>query len=677
MFEILFDPLYINKTEIPNRIIYPSLGLLYSYDGSVSDRYVEFYRERARGGAGMVTMGPVGFDHVGAGLIAPSLQSDEAIPDFKKVTDAIHESGAKAWIQLYHAGAYSYSFLIGGEKAVAPSAIPSRYTRETPREMTLEDIETVQDAFVKGAIRAREAGFDGVEIIGSAGYLITQFLSPLKNQRSDHYGGSFENRTRFPREVIEKMRKALGPDYPITIRMAGNDFVPGSNTSRETPEFARVYEEAGIDAINVTGGWHESRVPQLPMTLPRGAFTYLAREIRDAVSIPVAASNRITDPYMAEDIIKDGLADMVSLGRVLIADPYWPRKTAEGRPETIRPCIACSQGCTDSLFAGKPVYCAVNPEAGYESERKIPLTDDPKHVMVIGAGPGGLEAAITAARMGHRVSLYESGSEIGGQLWIAGTPPHKQEIWSLIDYFEEMIHELDIDLILNTEVDEVLISKINPDYIISAQGGRQLPPPITGIDSPRVMSAWDLLDCDLPTGKRIAIIGGGAVGLETAHFLAAKGTITPETLHFLFTYNAEEPERLRELVTKGTKEVTVFELQKKAGQGVGKSTKWVLFGDLEKLGVEVLTEINISEIIEGLIKYTMDGKEMEREFDTIVFATGTAPNNTLQETLEKLDIPWRVIGDATQPGTMDDAIHAGYLAALETEGMKAKGGAKV
>ena len=236
--------------------------------------------------------------------------------------------------------------------------------------MTLEDIQEVQNRFVQAALRAKAAGFDGVEIIASAGYLVSQFLSPLRNLRTDAYGGSFENRTRFPRELIEKMRAALGKDYPITIRMAGNDFVPGSNSDTETPEIARVYERAGVDAINITGGWHESRVPQLPMELPRSAYAYLALNIKRAVSVPVMASNRITDPATAEKILTDGYADMVNLGRVLIADPEWPLKAFEGRADEIRPCVACSQGCTDQVFSGQPVFCIGNPRAGFRNRAK-------------------------------------------------------------------------------------------------------------------------------------------------------------------------------------------------------------------------------------------------------------------------------------------------------------------
>jgi 2,4-dienoyl-CoA reductase (NADPH2) len=354
MYPCLFSPIRINTLEIKNRIAYPSLGLLYSTDGKLNDRYYNYFAERAKGGAGLVTVGPVGVDYVGSGAIALSLTHDEAIADFRKLTAIIKDGGARAWIQLFHAGAYSHPMFIGGQQPMAPSAVYSRYSQTTPREMTIADIKQAQKNFAQAAVRAKEAGFDGVEILASAGYLISQFLSERTNQRTDDYGGSFENRVRFPRELIELLRKRLGPEYPLTIRMAGNDFVRDSNTDTDTPEFARIYEKAGVDAINVTGGWHESRVPQLPMHLPRAAFAFLSLNIKKAVSVPIIASNRISDPDKAEQIIKDGYADMVNLGRVLIADPLWPQKAFEGKAKEIRPCVGCSQGCTDQVFSGRP-----------------------------------------------------------------------------------------------------------------------------------------------------------------------------------------------------------------------------------------------------------------------------------------------------------------------------------
>ncbi len=665
MYEHLLRPIKINRVEIKNRVVYPSLGLLYSYDGKLNDRYYNYFREKASGGTGMVTVGPVAIDFIGSGGIIPMLDNDDAIPAFQKMAAIVKEAGARAWVQLFHAGAYSFPMLLRGEPPIAPSAVFSRYSKATPREMTTEDIENVQEAFASAAARAQEAGFDGVEILGSGGYLITQFLSPLKNQRTDAYGGSFENRVRFPKEVIERIRARVGADFPVTIRMAGNDFVPGSNTDAETREFAKVYEAAGVDAISVTGGWHETRVPQLPAHLPQSGFGFLAHNIKKMVSVPVIASNRITSPEIAEKLLKDGLADMVSIGRGLIADPHWVNKAMAGRSGEIRPCVACLQGCMDNVMSGRPVICVANPRAGYEGERIISKVAVPKNVMVVGAGLAGLEAAVTAAMAGHRVDLYEKNDQIGGQLWIAGAPPHKGELIGLVKYYQNMLVCHNVSLHLGTRVDDRLILEKKPDYLIVAEGAEPLVPPIDGIDDPSVISAWDVLRDDPLLGDDVAVIGGGAVGLETALKIAAKGTITPEMLHFLFAHEAESVDRLRELMFRGTSNVTVLEMLPKAGKDVGKSTRWVLMSELAKYGVTITTEAKVVSIKNGLLTYQKDGQEHQRQFDHIINAAGSRSVSNIAEKIEKSNIPFAVVGDGNKPGKINDAVHGGFLAALD------------
>jgi 2,4-dienoyl-CoA reductase (NADPH2) len=664
MFDNLFSPITINKTVIKNRITYPALGLLYTYDGTLNDKYFNFFAERARGGAGIVTVGPVGFDIVGSGKVILLIDSDDKIPDFTKLTSLIKKEGARSWIQLFHAGAYSYSKFLGGPDPIAPSPIYSQYSKLVPREMTIDDIKETQEGFVNAALRAKEAGFDGVEIIASAGYLITQFLSPLKNHRTDAYGGSFENRTRFPREILEVMRKKLGPDYPISVRMAGNDFVEGSNTSSETPDIAKVYERAGVNLISVTGGWHEAHVPQLPMDAPRSVYSYLALNVKRAVSVPVSASNRITDPFSAEQLIKDGYCDIVNLARILIADPYWPKKAEQGLVEEIRPCVACNQGCTDSIFSGKPVYCIANPRAGYEGERNIAKAKTPKKIMVIGSGPAGLEAATRAAEAGHQVELYEKSDRIGGQLWIAGTPPHKHELWELINYYDALLDKYDIDVFLEHEADMDLIKEQKPDHVIVAEGAEPLKPRIDGIDDPNVVSAWDVLMYDPMLGTNIAVIGGGAVGLETAEFLAAKGTLTPEAMHFLFLYQAETVERLRELCSRGTKKVTIIEMLPKAAQDVGRSTRWVLMGSVTRYGITLVTGAKVTSVKNGQVNFERNGKTDSMQFDNVVNAVGSRSVRKVADAMKTTGIPYTVIGDSVKPAQIDKAIHDGFMAVM-------------
>lgn len=663
-FPLLFSPITINTLEIKNRIAYPALGLVYSYDRKLNSRYLNFYKARAEGGAGIVTVGPVGVDFRGSGIGFLTLDNDEAIPSFRELATVIREGGARSWIQLFHAGAYAHPFLLDGKQPMAPSAVFSRYSKTTPEEMTPEDIHGVIAAFANAAARAKSAGFDGVEIIGSAGYLICQFLSPRTNQRSDAYGGSMENRLRFPLEVIRAVRAAVGPEYPVTIRMAGNDFMENSNTSRETPGIAAAYEKCGVDAINVTGGWHETRVPQLPSVLPGSGFSYLAKTIRQAVSIPVMASNRISSPGAAEKILLDGCADLVNLGRVLVADPDWPNKAAQGKQNEIRPCVACSQGCTDEVFSGRPVFCIGNPRSGFELERTLEPTSTPRHVLVAGAGPGGLEAAVTAARQGHTVELHERAGVIGGQIHLAAAPPHKHEFLEYVRYYTAMLEKYGVDVHLNSRVDMDLVHRTGPDFVVVATGASAASPPIDGSDEPHVMSSWDLLKNDACLGKRVAVIGGGAVGLETALFAACKGTLSPDALKFLFSYDAEDSARLKEMMFRGSSSVTVFEALDRVGKDVGKSTKWVLLDNLERHGVTIITQAGITSVKGGIVRYLHQGQEKEEPFDTVVIATGSTPNTRLAEELEAAGVPFAAIGDCLEPGNMGKAIHGGFITAM-------------
>jgi 2,4-dienoyl-CoA reductase (NADPH2) len=349
---------------------------------------------------------------------------------------------------------------------------------------------------------------------------------------------------------------------------------------------------------------------------------------------------------------------------VLIADPEWPLKAFEGRADEIRPCVACSQGCTDQVFSGKPVFCIGNPRAGFETERNIVKTGDPKRVMIVGAGPGGLEAAVTAVQAGHRVELYEKSSDIGGQLWMAGAPPHKREILEYIRYYWAMIRRLQIPLFLNTSVDMSMIQISKPDYILIAEGAESLIPPIPGATEPGVLNAWEVLRDNPLLGQRVAVIGGGAVGLETALFVAAKGTITPEILHFLFTYEAESVERLRELMFHGSSRVTVFEMLTKAGKDVGKSTKWILNDNLKRYGVKVNTGTKVTSIHNGTVIYEKGGVSAEESFDSVILASGSRSVQLLSKDIASLNIPFAVIGDCIKPGKINDAVHAGFLAAM-------------
>ncbi len=660
MYSSLFSPIKINSIEIKNRIIYPALALLYADSFRLNERLYSFYREIARGGAGIVTVGPVGFCPEGRSNVALQLDENTA-EDFRIAARIIKSEGARAWMQIFHAGAYSVSEKICGQKAIAPSAVYSNFSRAVPEEMTIDQIECTRDEFIKTALLAQQAGFDGVEIIASAGYLITQFLSPVTNKREDHYGGCFENRVRFPREIIEGMRCELGEDYPVTVRMAGNDFVKGSNDSTETVRFAEVYEHAGADLISVTGGWHESGIPQLSMDVPAAAYAYLAENIKKSVNIPVAASNRINSPELAEKIIKQKSADMVNLGRVLIADPYWPKKAKEGNSHIIRKCIACNQGCTDNLFGGEPVKCILNAEAGFENERRIEMTASPKKIIIAGSGPAALEAAVRAHEAGHSVEIYERDKIPGGQLNIACCPPGKSEIRNLTRYYMEMIRNCNIPLYLNTELTPELVKEKTADLVIAATGGSERNAQSLFKTEGEITSSWEVLAKNIPVGRNVAVIGGSATGLETAHFIAAENSLSPDELHFLFTSGAESTEKLTELC-RPTVNITVFEREKRAGSGIGRSTRWIILQQLARLNVNIITEAEVTAVINGRVFYSRGDEEAVEQFDTVINSTGTMSEKSLAESLAAENIRFIEIGDCTEPGTIGDAIHSAYLA---------------
>jgi 2,4-dienoyl-CoA reductase (NADPH2) len=670
MYELFWEPLTLRGVTFENRLFMPALTLGFSMDRKLNERYMRFWERRAEGGVGAVVVGPVGIDFVGSGIMHLGLDDDEAVEGFARVAERLHAHGCRAIAQLFHGGRYVMGMLIGGKQPVAPSAVTSDFSKETPREMTLEDIEGVQEAFASAARRAREAGLDGVEILGSAGYLISQFLSPVTNVRTDGYGGDFEARVRFGREVVEKVRAAVGEDMVVGMRVAGNDFVPESNDARVNAEAARVFAGAGVDLFNVTGGWHETRVPQLPMEVPAGAYTYLARTVRVATGAAVVASNRLGDPRVADGTLRDGAADLVGLARPLLADPDWPHKVREGRTQEIVPCVACMEGCMDRLVNGQPVTCAMNPDAGRETE---PVTEAPasKHVVVVGAGPAGLQAALTAARRGHRVDLFEASLTLGGQLGLAARVPGRAELARIRDYYAAVLPDAGVRIRLGTRLEAEEIVEMKTDHVIVATGARPGACDIPGSDGPRVHQAWDVLRDDPPLGDSIGVIGGGAVGLDVALFESVKGTLDPESLAFLMFHGAEEDARLHELLETSGKRIVVLEKLPKAGRDLGRSTRWVILVELERRGVKVLAGMSVTSIAgDGTVSFTRklkDGtlKEGSMTFDSVVIALGAAPVDEISERLEEASVPHTRVGDCKKPGRIIDAVHAGHEAALE------------
>jgi len=659
-YPYLFTPIDINGMELKNRIVMTAMHLGYTPEGKVTDRLIDFYALRAKGGVGLIIVGGCVIDEYGGMSSMISIHDEQYVPGLKKLVDAVKGNGAKIAAQLYQAGRYTHSAMIGGRKPFSASAVRSRLTGETPRALDIEEIPGVQDRFAEAADRAKRAGFDAVEVLGSAGYLISQFLSPVTNKREDRYGGLLENRMRFGVEVMEKVRNAVGPDYPIIVRLAGNDFMEGGCTNVEAGIFAEALEKAGVDLFNITGGWHETRVPQLTMNVPRGAYVYLAQGIKARVKKPVLASNRINDPEMAEEILRNGEADMVTIARGLLTDPDLPRKAQEGSGHLIYHCIACNQGCFDEIFSLRPAACLVNPMAGREGEVSVAPAKKAKKVLVIGGGVAGMKAACVGAERGHNVSLVEQTDRLGGQILLNRLVPGREEMATTAGDLARNLENLGVEIMLNKRADAAFVKEMEPDAIVVATGARPVRPEIPGVEMDHVVQAWDVLDGKRGVGRRVVVVGGNAVGLETALYLARIGTLSPEILHFLVTNHAESMETVSELLSRGSKEVTVIEMIRKAGKDIGLSTRWTIMAELRRLDVTIMTGTTAVAI-------TKEGLEIEKEdgkvflpADSVVLAVGSSAENALLNELEGLAPEIYAIGDAKSPRKAMEAIREGF-----------------
>ncbi|ACL04213.1 Predicted NADH:flavin oxidoreductase/NADH oxidase [Desulfatibacillum aliphaticivorans] len=657
----LFQPIKINQMEVKNRIYLPAMHLNMAVDFLVTDQIVDFYAERAKGGAGMIAVGNATVNEVAGNSMYIGAHKDEFMPGLTRLSKAIQDGGSRSVVQLNHAGRYSHSFMMNGKMPVAPSAIPSRMTRETPEALTLEGIKQTIVDFAESAERVKKCGYDAVEVLSGTGYLISEFLSPVTNARDDEYGGSFENRIRFGVEIMKAIREKVGPDYPVMVRLDNNDFMEGGQRADELTEYARILaEECGVDALCVKGNWHEARVPQMTTNVPRGTYAYLAKNVKDVVDVPVIASHRIHSPEVARQIIRDGFCDMVAFGRALIADPYMPEKARTGRENEIVQCIACCQGCFDSLFQLQHVKCMCNPKAGYESSKAIEKTASPKKVMIIGGGPAGMTAALAAKEKGHDVTLYEKSGKLGGQLYLAGAPHGREEFVELAKDLTTQLKLAKVDVKLNTAVDEALIDQEKPDVVLLATGAEPITPPIPGVDQPHVVQAWDVLLDKVSVGKKVVVIGGGAVGVETAMHLSEIGTLSGDAIKFLLVNQAETPETLYKLATQGTVDVTLIEMLDKIGAGIGKSTKWVMHQDMGRQRIAISTGTKALEISPTEIKVQTGEEVYAIPADTVVLAAGAKPVNGLAETLKAKGIDFQVIGDANGIALAFDAVHNGF-----------------
>jgi 2,4-dienoyl-CoA reductase (NADPH2) len=664
-FMKLFEPITINGLTVKNRIVMPAMALFYTKDYSLTERFKAFYRRRAKGGVGLMLVGPVAVDRVGSNPLTLGLFTDAQMDAMRRFVKELHnDSDVKIGTQLMHIGYYASS-KVTGVRPIAASAVPCPLTGETPREMTIEDIEEVKQSFAQAARRAREAGFDYLEIVMGGGYLISGFLSPLTNCRTDEYGGSTRKRMRFALEVIRVVKEAVGKDFPVGIRINGHDFMKGGNTNTQSVILCRHAETAGIDAINMSGGWHATQVPQITSDVPRGVFLYLARSIKDRVRVPVFVSNRLADPVDAEKALRSGSADMICWGRSLLADPEVPNRVRNGMNKEVVQCIACNQGCLDSIFSGEPVFCALNPQTGREDETEIKPAAIKKNVFVAGGGPAGMEFAWVARQRGHKVTLFEKSDRLGGQVCLAAAVPGKGPFAAAIESLRGRMEKAGVHIRLGFELTSQRVREERPDIVVVATGARAVKMDAPGCDQTHVVSAWDVLLGKVPEiGKNVVIVGGSGTGCEVAHFVAHMGIPEPDVIAFLILHNAEGFKRVRSLLLKPGRKITVIDMMGRVASNMGPSSRWPLMKKLRLLGVGIRPKTKLVEIAkDGVVVETDRGQE-SIPADTVIMAVGSRSVSDLAEEVKRNGIEVLVLGDAKEPRKISDAIREGFNAAL-------------
>ncbi|MEU3949764.1 NADPH-dependent 2,4-dienoyl-CoA reductase [Streptomyces sp. NPDC029526] len=650
----LLTPLDLGFTTLPNRVLMGSMHVgLEEAEGGFA-RMAEFYAARARGGVGLIVTGGIapndeGRPYEGGARITTEAEAEQ----HRVVTDAVHDAGGRIALQILHFGRYAYH-----RDLVAPSPLQAPISPFPPRELTDAEVERTIDDYARAARLARQAGYDGVEIMGSEGYLINEFIVTRTNRRTDRWGGSYENRMRFPVEIVRRVREAVGEDFIVIYRLSMLDLVPDGSTLDEVVTLAKAVESAGATIINTGIGWHEARIPTIATSVPRGAYTWVTRRLMGEVSVPLVTTNRINTPELAEQLLAEGHADMVSMARPMLADPDFVAKAAEGRPEAINTCIGCNQACLDHTFSGQITSCLVNPRACHETELVLSPTRRRKRVAVVGAGPAGLACAVGAAERGHDVTLYDAASEIGGQLNVARKVPGKQEFDETLRYFRTRLDELAVDVRLDTRVTAADVSR--HDEIVVATGVVPRVPDIPGVDHPSVLGYLDVLRDGAPVGDRVAILGAGGIGFDVAEFLTDSGDKAHEDPATYFRHWGVDLDHASAggltAPDRPAPPRTVHLLQRKTtkvGAGLGKTTGWIHRTELRHRGVTMVPGVVYDRIDDAGLHVTVDGESTVLEVDTVVLCTGQEPRRDLYEELVAAGRPVHLIGGADVAAELD------------------------
>jgi 2,4-dienoyl-CoA reductase (NADPH2) len=636
----------VGHLTLPNRIMMGSMhtGLEGRADGV--PRLAAFYAERARAATSMIVTG--GYSPNQAGRLSDhpvAFDTPECAGVHKVITDTVHEAGGRIVLQLVHAGRYGYH-----DQIVAPTALRAPINKIVPRELTGEEIETTIDDFAAAAKLAKQAGYDGVEIMGSEGYLITQFLAPHTNHRTDSWGGAFENRLRFPVEIVRRVRAAVGSDFVVMFRISALDLIDNGLDENETLEVARAMESAGADILDTGIGWHEARVPTIAAAVPRGAFVWAVKRITSAVNIPVVATNRINTPELAEDAISSGAADMVALARPLLADGAFASKAAAGRADLINTCIACNQACLDHYFVGKVSSCLVNPRACHETEIDDAPAENAKRVAVVGAGPAGLACATEAAARGHEVVLYESSSTIGGQFKLARAIPSKEEFDETLRYFTSRIAETGVDLRLGETATADALRQGFDDVIVAA-GVAPRRGIVDGEDHDKVTDYAQVLSGAAEVGRKVAVIGAGGVGFDVAVFLTHIG----DRAHLdADAFNARWGIGTKAAAFEPTRQVTLLQRSEQPiGRHLGRSTGWIHRHALKQANVQIMSGVTYRRVDDDGLHIEVDGEAHCLDVDSVVICAGQVKQDTLVAQLSGGAVRVHVIGGAREAGELD------------------------